>query len=450
MKNAYLKVLGVVVVVLILVFSIFAFTTQKEIAEINEVIEEIEEQPLSVRILSDASSGTSPLIVSFKPMVLNSKNEVEYYWEFGDGNTSTEQNPTHVYETDETYNIYNCKLTIKEGNTTMSDNYNVTIFPNNPPKIKILCKNTAFRPEKLSFNAEVFDPEGEELQYQWTLKHPLIMGGYQHTETFTTESFSKLFIRNGRYVIELTVTDESGNKVTDYEIFEVKVSRAEGFVNSLIIAYTLTLPGQLDLIWNGLNGIIGLEDYIDNNWLDMSPQVQNIINAIIRLSAGRIKYEPPIPKADLLVSEITDLNLSTYVNDTTGEVAAGAEVSSSFTIINNDTINTARTVYVSLEKPFSEDEGLDDVIEVPELTVGLDVGIMSNKMFYNGEYTNWQSCYNIEKLAPGDLTNLGITVTLKEGATFTKGTYQCTLYLYQEKHLPRAEVVDEIPFTITL
>jgi hypothetical protein len=93
---------------------------------------------------------------------------------------------------------------------------------------------------------------------------------------------------------------------------------------------------------------------------------------------------------------------------------------------------------------------LEDVKGYTVLTVGLDVGIMSNKMFYNGEYTDWKSCYNIEKLAPGDLINLGITVNLEEGATFTKGTYQCTLYLYQEKYLDKAKYVDEIPFTIIL
>ena len=275
------------------------------------------------------------------------------------------------------------------------------------------------------------------------------MGGYQPEDTFNTKSFSKLLIRKGRYVVELTVTDESGNKVTDYELIQVEPSKIEGAANSLVVLYTYSLPGQLALLWNGLN-VFGLEEYVDNNYLDMPPVLQKIINAMISLSGGRIQYEPPIPKAELLVSEIPEIDLSSFVDGVTGEVSADAIKSSSFTILNNDTINTARNVYITLDKPFSDDVGIDEVIEVKELTVGLDVGPMSNKMFYNGEYTAWQSCYNIEKLAPGDLIDLGITVTLEEGSTFTKGTYECTLYLYQEKYLDKAEYVDEIPFTIIL
>jgi hypothetical protein len=198
----------------------------------------------------------------------------------------------------------------------------------------------------------------------------------------------------------------------------------------------------------GLN-ILGLEKYLENNWLNMSPSIQKIIRKIIDLSRS-VDYEPPIPKADLLVSEIPDINLSAYVDNTTGKVAAGATVSSSFTIINNDTVNTAKNVYISLKKPLSGDKGLDEEISVKDLAVGLDVGVMSNKMFYNGMYTSWENCYNIEKLAPGDLINLGITVTLKEGAIFNKGTYNCTLYMYQSKHIEKAEYVDEITFTIIL
>ena len=88
----------------------------------------------------------------------------------------------------------------------------------------------------------------------------------------------------------------------------------------------------------------------------MTPIMQNIIIKIIGLSFGRIKYEPPIPKADLESTDITDLDLSAYVNDSTGKVDPGATVSSSFEIKNNDTINTARSVYITLDKPFSEDE----------------------------------------------------------------------------------------------
>ena len=164
---------------------------------------------------------------------------------------------------------------------------------------------------------------------------------------------------------------------------------------------------------------------------------------------GRIDYEPPVPKAELEVSEITNINLSQYVNET-GVVEINVTSSSSFTITNIDPSNIAEYTYISLDKPYSEDQGLVDEIEKEDITVSLEVGPMSNKLFYNRNYTNWEDCYNIEKLAQGDSINLGISVTLKEGGTFIKGEYPCTLYLYQEKTLDKAELVDEIPFTIIL
>lgn len=446
MKDVYLKFLGILLVVMILIFSISIFITQKGIEEINEDIEKVNEKPLSVSILSDTSSGTSPLTVNFKPLLINSRNKIEYFWDFGDGNTSKEEKPVYVYQDD---GVFCCKLTIKDGNTTVTDSFNVTVLPNNPPKIKILCKNTDFRPTKLFFDCEAFDPEGEELTYHWVLRYPLIMGVYEQTENFYTKNFSKRVIRNGGYIVELTVTDESGNKAVDYETVQVKVSQIEGVINNLGRLYTVTLPGQLELIWKILN-LFNLEKNLDKYWFNMTPIMQNIIIRIIGLSFGRIKYEPPIPKADLEVPEIADINLSAYIDDITGKALAGAVASSSFAIINNDTLNTARNVYITLKKPFSNDEGLDDDIEVKDLTVSLDVGAMSNKMFYNGRYTSWENCHNIEKLAPGDFINLGITVTLNEGSIFNKGSYPCKIYIYQEKYLDDEKYVDQIPFKIII
>jgi len=210
------KLIMFIVMLVTIVISIFTVvTTRQDIGVINEVIDEVKDQPLSARILADKSSGTNPLAVSFKSLILSNKGEVKYYWEFGDGNTSNEINPVHIYKES---GIFSCELTIKDADTTTIDNFNVTVFPNNPPKIKIKCsKTTAFRPAKIDFDAEVFDPEGEELEYLWNLKYPPFYG-YERTETFNTKSFSKTFIRNGNYVTELIVTDEAGNKVTDYEI----------------------------------------------------------------------------------------------------------------------------------------------------------------------------------------------------------------------------------------
>lgn len=446
MKEGNLKIVGAVVVIFLIIFSIFAVTTRKEIEEINEDIEEVMNQPISVRILSDTSSGTNPLNVNFKPLVLNNKDQVEYHWEFGDGNTSNEKEPSHIFKES---GVYSCKLTVKDGDTTITDSFNVTVFPNNPPKIKILTSSTTgFRPVTISFDAEVFDPEGEEVEYLWTLKYPPLYG-YERIETYETKNFSKTFIRNGNYVAELTITDEAGNKVTDYEIIQVGKSQIEQMIQGLKFIFIMSLPPTLSIVWGAVGYPPKLIDYLEEHWLDWGPNMQKIALLILSKFLA-IDYTPPIPKAELEVSEIEDIDLSGYVNATTGVVEEDVSISSSFTITNIDVSNVSKNIYISLYNPFSKIEGLNDDIEKEELIVGIKDDIQSNQLFYNGQYTNWEDCYNIEKLASGDEIKLDITVTLEEGGVFNKDTYPSKFYIYQEASLDKAEYIDEIPFTIIL
>ena len=46
--------------------------------------------------IANPTSGIRALSVQFVDQSLGTVND--YYWEFGDGNTRTEQDPLHVYE----------------------------------------------------------------------------------------------------------------------------------------------------------------------------------------------------------------------------------------------------------------------------------------------------------------------------------------------------------------
>lgn len=55
---------------------------------------------------ADPTSGYAPLEVDFTGEGVDSDGEiVSYSWDFGDGNTSDEQNPTHVYENSDSYTV---------------------------------------------------------------------------------------------------------------------------------------------------------------------------------------------------------------------------------------------------------------------------------------------------------------------------------------------------------
>ncbi|AKB81749.1 cell surface protein [Methanosarcina barkeri 3] len=67
------------------------------------------------------TTGSSPLTVQFMDQ---SKNvPAEWFWDFGDGTTSTEQNPTHTYTTIGTYTVKLTATNIAGNNTTTKTGY---------------------------------------------------------------------------------------------------------------------------------------------------------------------------------------------------------------------------------------------------------------------------------------------------------------------------------------
>jgi len=54
---------------------------------------------------ADKRSGAPPLEVKFTDMSRSAGEIDSWLWDFGDGNTSTEQNPTHTYSTEGTYTV---------------------------------------------------------------------------------------------------------------------------------------------------------------------------------------------------------------------------------------------------------------------------------------------------------------------------------------------------------
>lgn len=446
MKEQKIKFIVLVIIVMLIVYSTFFFITQQQIREIDNDIKILTDEPASVIIRADANSGTSPLTINFKPILNNINDNISYLWSFGDGATSNDIDPSHTYLDT---GIFNCKLTVKNDNKNIMDSLNIKVYPNSPPQIKIKSSETTpFRPATIYFDADAFDPEGEELQYQWILKYPPLYG-YEKSEEYNKKNFSKWLWRNGNYVVELNVTDESGNIATDYVIIQVGKSHIEQLIQGVLISYRLFLLPPLEGIWKSQIIRENITRFIDNYWLNLIPIEQKMISIILNIMHW--SYIPPIPKAKLAVTNISDINLSKYVDSNTGKVKAGAVASNSFTIANNDNNHTAGNIYITLYNPFSKNErGLVEEIDVDGIYLNLDVGFLSNNLFYNGNYTNWKDCYNIEKLTPGSYITLNITVTLKEGTVFNKGLYKCKLYMYQEKSLDISDYIDEIPFTIKI
>ncbi|MBL4655590.1 MAG: gliding motility-associated C-terminal domain-containing protein, partial [Bacteroidia bacterium] len=72
---------------------------------------------LSIDFEPDQAAGCPPVKVQFKDLSNTDSTNV-WFWDFGDGNTSTEQNPLHIYEFT---GFYNVKLSVKTQQGCTSD-----------------------------------------------------------------------------------------------------------------------------------------------------------------------------------------------------------------------------------------------------------------------------------------------------------------------------------------
>ncbi|MEA2061675.1 MAG: DUF1566 domain-containing protein [Thermodesulfobacteriota bacterium] len=61
--------------------------------------------PLVISLAASDTSGAAPLTVDFRGLVGWGKPDYTYAWEFGDGGTSTERDPSHTFSSDGTYTV---------------------------------------------------------------------------------------------------------------------------------------------------------------------------------------------------------------------------------------------------------------------------------------------------------------------------------------------------------
>jgi PKD repeat protein len=106
----------------------------------------------------------------------NSANADSFLWEFGDGNTSTEKNPSHTYTTAGTYtvtlrSINNCRETVKTTTITLTSGTveqtglnKVQILPNpNSGQFQVAITNTN---DPLDIRLQLFDATGRLVKEQ--------------------------------------------------------------------------------------------------------------------------------------------------------------------------------------------------------------------------------------------------------------------------------------------
>jgi len=154
----------------------------------------------------------------------------EWHWDFGDGTTSSKQNPTHQYPNGGTFDV-TLTVTDSRGVTgSIRKTIEVAGPPNQPPVIEDIDaapQNPAVNGD-VNFSVDVTDPDqpqGTAFTYLWDF-------GDGNTSTAAAPQHS--FDTEGTYTVEVTVTDAQGD--TDTATIDVTVGNDPPEITSLTAA----------------------------------------------------------------------------------------------------------------------------------------------------------------------------------------------------------------------
>jgi PKD repeat protein len=245
--NEQKKLFTVFLVIVVLIVSGFVAVVQYQIGGITTE----EELPLTVKVFADKEEGLTPFAINFTSIVQHFEGNLKYSWDFGDGETSKEINPSHTYE--ET-GEYTCLLSVADSRGKKSeDTIKILVKRNKPPVVTLaLNQNTlermwipiisilplwpgdvqkiiniieernpyAFGEGRIVCTAQVDDPENDEIiSYKWThiAETQLSKWGSPEQPTHTMDGNKTIRLPEiytwpgGTHVLKLTVEDSAGN-----------------------------------------------------------------------------------------------------------------------------------------------------------------------------------------------------------------------------------------------
>jgi len=149
------------------------------------------------------TTGLAPLAVAFHATAQDADGSIaSYAWTFGDGGTSSQQNPSHTYQSAGTFNA---AVTVTDNQSaTASSQVTVSVgtAANQPPVASVAASpRSGTAPLAVVFSGSGSDPDGTIASYSWTFGD----GG-----TSTQQSPSHTYSVAGNFTATLTVRDNAG------------------------------------------------------------------------------------------------------------------------------------------------------------------------------------------------------------------------------------------------
>jgi len=183
-------------------------------------------QPPTARADADRTSGPAPLTVVFSSAGSADPEgrPLTYRWDFGDGATSTQANPSHTYAES---GRYTARLTTSDG-TSDAISAALTITVGSAPTARILspAAGQTFRAgDAITYSGEGSDPDDGVLSgssLSWTIVfrhdshiHPVLDGATGGSGTLTVPTSGHSFAGDTSFEIVLTATDADGIQSSD-------------------------------------------------------------------------------------------------------------------------------------------------------------------------------------------------------------------------------------------
>jgi PKD repeat protein len=191
------------------------------------------------------TSGTAPLTVQFTDT--STRSPTTWLWDFGDGNTSTEQNPSHTYAAPGTYTVNLTASNAYGEDTEIKTGYITVQAPTDPPTAGFSANVTAGNaPLTVQFTDA---STGSPTAWSWN---------FGDGRTSIAQSPSHTYSTAGTYTVALTVTNAGGSD-TETKAGYITVSAAPTPTPPPSSAHSLPYSQQrketlsfLRMCWGGL------------------------------------------------------------------------------------------------------------------------------------------------------------------------------------------------------
>lgn len=154
----------------------------------------------TVNFSASVTNGCYPLKVQFTDAsIANSGNNIQWIWDFGDGNFSTQQNPLHTYNISGSFTV-TLQVKNSKGCTKQLNKPNYINVPDGViANFNVVAASNCSLPANISFNNT--SSGAGTLSYQWNFGDGATSTQQTPTHTYTS---------NGSYTVSLIVKNNSG------------------------------------------------------------------------------------------------------------------------------------------------------------------------------------------------------------------------------------------------